>query len=210
MVHISLEGIDGSGKTTQANLIFERLNHENIDVTLYQYTSKLNKWGSIINKLDNSPYKMISGISKNAYSREFLYAMSARANYNNVRSLVNNTNMLLSDRSLITAYASHINELPLWFMNLLETEPVPNIAIYLDMPPSKAFERIRYRSPKHDETLDALNVFRDNYEKIMADKPNKLKNIQFLRVNADCNLETVSNQIYSIVRNTFMEKSYGT
>jgi len=201
MKHISLEGIDGSGKTTQIQRLIEHLSKEGLEAVSYHYTSKSNNWGKIITYLDNTKYTFLSDLSKNHYFREFLYAMSAKTNYKSIKYAINTNTLLVSDRSLITAYASHINDVSVQFLDWCENVPTPNIALYLDISPEKAFERIANRTLKFDESLESLCTFKKGYERIIMSKPEKLKNTTFIRINADCSEKDVSDQIYESIIN---------
>jgi len=201
MKHISLEGIDGSGKTTQLPILIENLTKDGIETISYHYTSKSNNWGRIIAYLDTTKDAFLSNVYKNHYFREFLYSMSAKKNYKYVQRSLNKDSLLVSDRSLITAYASHINTVPIWFLDLCEHAPVPDIALYLDISPEKAFERINNRIPKFDESLESLCDFKDSYEKIILSRPEKLKNTTFIRIDADRSEHEVSDQIYESIKN---------
>jgi len=206
---IALEGIDGSGKSTQTKNLAGLLQREGARFAQYHYTSKDNFWGDIIRRTySNDSSGMLTMLKGSPHIQELLYALSARSNLRKIRRVVRESELLLSDRSVITAYASHIDKMPQWFLDLVEPNLVPNVAIYLDIPPEAAWERIGGRTVKYeDENLEELNYFRRCYERIMGDeRPKRLAHTKFTRINALDSEANITEQIHDIVKREVMQQ----
>ena len=136
---------------------------------------------------------------KSRIIQEALYALSARANLKSCKR--NNTELLLSDRSIVTAYASHLNDVPEWFISLIEPPTTPVLVIYLDIPPEVGLRHINDRYSKFkDEDLESLTEFRDLYMHIMLEKrPKRLKNTEFVMIDATRSLEEVTSEATEVI-----------
>ena len=145
---------------------------------------------------------------KSRIIQEALYALSARTNLKSCKR--NNTELLLSDRSIVTAYASHLNDVPEWFISLIEPPTTPNMVIYLDIPPEVGLRRINDRYSKFkDEDLESLTEFRYLYRHIMLEKrPKRLKNTEFVMIDATRSLEEVTLEATEVI-DKFMRKKNG-
>lgn len=151
--YIAFEGIDGSGKTTQVNVLVSRLKEKGIKAITYKYTNKNNFFGRIISKLytrkrSSENINSILDIFKSRFLQEFLYAQSARLNYRQIRSDLPKSleGLVICDRCTLTAYASHFSKLPEWYLNLLEPKLIPDIIFLLDMSAETAMERTKGRT----------------------------------------------------------------
>ena len=176
MKHIAFEGIDGAGKSTQVDIQYSRLRDMQIPTSVYRYSEKNNVWGRIIRNAYSLDQQInLHILFEPRIIQETLYALSARANLKSCKR--NNTELLLSDRSIVTAYASHMNEVPEWFISLIEPPTTPNLVIYLDIPPEGGLRRINDRYNKFkDEDLESLTEFRDLYMHInVRKKTQKIK-----------------------------------
>lgn len=195
MKYVSFEGIDGAGKTTQIEKQYYRLQKEGISVGKYEYTKKNNFWGKIIREVYSlDTQHSLQYLFKPRIVQETLYALSAR---NNLKECDLNKKLILSDRSIVTAYASHIHKIPEWFILLVEPSFIPNLVIYLDISPEVGLERIKERNEKfRDEDLESLIEFRDLYMELMFDKrPKILKNTEFVVIDAIKSLEEVTFEV---------------
>jgi dTMP kinase len=200
MKHIAFEGIDGAGKSTQVDTQYSRLQDMQIPTSVYRYSEKNNMWGKIIRKAYSlNQQSSLHFLFKSRIIQETLYALSARANLRLCRR--DNSELLLSDRSIVTAYASHLNDVPEWFISLIEPPTTPNLVIYLDIPPEVGLKRINDRYSKfRDEDLESLTEFRDLYINVMSEKrPKRLKDTDFVIVDATKSLEEVTSEATRII-----------
>ena len=200
MEHIAFEGIDGAGKSTQVDIQYSRLQDMQIPTSVYRYSEKNNVWGRIIRDVYSIHRQSnLHILFKPKIIQEMLYALSARANLKSCKR--NNTELLLSDRSIVTAYASHMNEIPEWFISLIEPPTTPDLVIYLDVPPEVGLRRINDRYNKFkDEDLESLIEFKDLYMHIMSEKrPKRLKNTKFVKIDATRSLEEVTSKATEVI-----------
>ncbi len=130
--------------------------------------------------------------------QELLYALNARQNLKRVQSP--HQGILLSDRSIITAYASHIDLIPEWFVNLAEPTLYPDLAIYIDVPPEVGFQRISERQTLFmEEDLDSLRLFDENYKRVFADRPRTLRDTTIAIVDGNRPIDLVARDIADII-----------
>ncbi len=200
MKYIAFEGIDGAGKSTQVDIQYSRLQNKQVPTSIYRYSEKNNLWGRIIRRvypLDRQ--SNLHFLFKPRIIQETLYALSARANLRSSRR--DNSGLLLSDRSIVTAYASHLNDVPEWFISLIEPPTTPNLVIYLDIPPEVGLRRINDRHSKfRDEDLESLTEFRELYMHVMSEKrPKRLKNTGFVMIDATKSLEDVTSEATEVI-----------
>ncbi|MEM4240189.1 MAG: hypothetical protein QXM31_03370 [Candidatus Woesearchaeota archaeon] len=195
---IAFEGIDGSGKTTQAALLHQYLQqNSSLPVSMYSCCSKNNFWGAVIKKVyrldSNSSLKCLGKLRS---IQEILYALCARSNTKKISNSPDS--LVIADRSIITAYASHYKKLPEWFVSLLEPRVIPSLVFFLDIEPSVAISRIASREGKfHDEHLESLVEFRGTYfNYIMGDRrPACLAGTKFMVIDGNKPVGQVHQEI---------------
>lgn len=213
MAYIALEGIDGCGKSSQVKIQLDRLRntHGNENVQEFRYSAKDNFVGEIIKKVYHQSSKNpFSLVTDRRFAQEALYALNARHNLGKI--IDREKGIVVSDRSVITAHASHVGILPEWYTNLLEPNFMPGLAIYLDIPPEMAHERISGREKLFvDEDLSGLRLFHENYQKIFnSRKPRSLANTKIEIVDGTQPLEVVADDISSIVDSWINKQSLVT
>ncbi|MGE0792605.1 MAG: hypothetical protein AB7V77_00310 [Candidatus Woesearchaeota archaeon] len=206
MKYIALEGIDGTGKSTQVSIQKNIFQEKNINLSIYNYSDKNNFFGQLIKKVYKINSKGIfSGLFNPRMIQETLYALSARAN---LSPNVFKNDFVISDRSIITAYASHLGILPEWYIDLLEPNFVPDFAIYIDIDPVEAMERLQIRQNLlRDENYSDLVEFRKAYKRIIYEKrPKKLKNVEFIEMRSVDDLNENTQQLTSIIEDILKRK----
>lgn len=208
---IALEGIDGAGKSTQAKQLFGRLQKTGLAVVHYEYTRKENFWGRMIERLYSNNSGAVRFLGRSPYVQESMYALCARENLKTAMAAVKNPSVLISDRSIITAYASHIDVLPFWFLDIVEPRMIPDLAIFLDVPPETAVSRIQGRELKFaDEDLEGLYYFRDCYMRIInSEKPKRLERTRFVTIDGSLRQDELSDFIYETVIEELKGGAYG-
>lgn len=209
MIYTAFEGIDGSGKSTQYTLGVKHLKetYGNEAIEEYKYSDKNNPFGRLIKKIYNeNPKNKFSFLTKPRAVQEFIYALNARQN---CRRINNSGEILISDRSVVTSYASHKDLVPEWFLNLAEPYLYPDLAIFLDVAPEVCFNRISSSDrdfSQFEENLDSMRLFHENYLKIFnKDRPSRLKNMQVSIVDGNRTIEEVSEEISHILDSWILE-----
>lgn len=197
-VHVAFEGLDGCGKTTQANIQHARFRNI-LRTSIYRYSGKNNCWGALITRAYASESRsVIRHLAGARVVQETLYALSARAN---LRAVDQGADLVLGDRSIVTAYASHLGRIPWWYMDAVEPRFVPDLVLYLEISPALAMERLRERKVRlRDEDLDSLKEFEEAYLKIIhGTRPRRLRRTTFRIVDATRPIELVADELTSLI-----------
>ncbi len=202
MQYIAFEGIDGCGKSSQVKIQLDRLRdvYGAGNMQEFRYSAKDNFVGEIIKRVYHQGSRnSLSFVANRRFAQEALYALNARYNLGKITDRENG--IIVSDRSIITAYASHAGILPEWYIHLLEPNFVPGLAVYIDVPPEVAHERIFEREDLYmDENLVGLQLFHKNYQKIFNGKKlRSLANTKIEIIDGAQSLEDVADDISLIV-----------
>ncbi len=209
MIYIAFEGIDGCGKSTQYKMQVERLRGIQGDeiVKEYAYSSKDNPVGRLIRKAySQNSTNPLSFLTSKRFVQEGLYALNARQNLKGVPNL--KEGILLSDRSVVTAYASHLELLPQWYISMAEPSLVPDLTIFIDVVPEVGYERISGRDELFlDENLDGLRIFHRNYKTILnGRRPKQLRDTQIEVINGNRSIEEIASDVTAVI-DPFIQKA---
>jgi thymidylate kinase len=204
MVYIAFEGIDGSGKTTQykSEILHLRETRGDEQVAEYPYSDKNNPIGRIIKRMYKKDAKGVLPIigQSSRIVQEAMYALNARHNLRNVRK---DAEIVVSDRSIVTAYASHIDLVPDWFIRMAEPNMRPDLILFIDIPPEVGFERLQQANRDtiyFEETLEGIRIFQHNYEKIFnGRKPPILRESEIMVIDGNRPLEVVRRNVQESV-----------
>ncbi len=174
---IVIEGIDGSGTTTQSELLNEYLLKEGF---LSKKTSEPTNGytGKLIRELlkDNTKF------SGTHYDRQFAYLAAADRHehlYNLNDGIIKENNEgkhVISTRYLFSslAYNASNNKEYLFVKELNKRFPLPDLTIYINNPVELSLERINKRDFKEVyETREHLTLIKSRYDKIFNDFKNR-------------------------------------
>ena len=169
---ISFEGIDGSGKSTQIELVKKYL-HKNKKKVLFTREPGGTFEAELIRKLILSKNKKIKFDNKT----EILLLLAAR--YEHYKKLIEpaitNGNIIICDRfidSTLAYQCARNNELKKFYFQIsksLINKFEPDLTILLDISPIKALERINERKNKNRYDKKNLSFFsnvRKNYNEL--------------------------------------------
>jgi len=158
---IIVEGIDGSGKSTQIHLLDKWLKFKNIPAFLSEWNS------SVIVKNVTSRGKKKEQLTPTTFS--LLHATDFADRYErNIFPLLRAGYIVLADRYIYTAYARDIVRGcdPLWIRKVYDFALKPDITFYFRVPVDVAAGRILSGRPKlkyYEAGMD-LNLSNDIYE----------------------------------------------
>lgn len=193
---IAFEGLDGAGKTTQAELTvneLERLGHSSC---LYRYTSRDNPVGKLITRIYSADSKFgTKSLRESRYVQEALYAYSARLNFDKLNK--RDKKIIVADRSMLTAFACHKDKLPPWYISLIEPKIIPDIIFYIEIDPSIGMKRVDERKRKwNDENLAFQQKLANHYEQVMnGSKPRLLEKSRIVKINGNREIQEINREI---------------
>ena len=158
---IVVEGIDGSGKSTQLHLLDKWLRSLGLNVFFTEWNS------SEVVKEITSKGKKKGLLTPTTFS--LLHATDFADRYErNISPLLEAGYFVLSDRYVYTAYARDVVRgcSPPWVRKVYSFAAVPDVAFYFKVPPDVAMDRILEGRPKlkyYEAGMD-LNLSNDEYE----------------------------------------------
>ena len=194
---ITLEGIEGSGKSTSLKDIANTLDQKMIDYVVSKEPGS-GPLGKDLRSLLLSNDNKISG------EVELLLMMADRKNH--LDSLVipnlNNGNWVISDRYLDSTYAYQGGGRNMDFALIDELSkslnlPVPDLTILFDLPVQIALERAKKRANLdrfEKEPIDFHNRIRNVYKSRAVEDPNRIK-----IVDSSVSFQEVTDQVVYIV-----------
>ena len=158
---IVVEGIDGSGKSTQIRLLERWLRYNGLDVFLTEWNS------SDLVKEITSRGKKKANLTPTTFS--LLHATDFADRYErNILPLLHAGYYVLADRYIYTAYARDVTRgcSPSWVRKIYRFALRPAISFYFRTPIDIAIERMLVGRPrlKYYEAGMDLNLSRDPYE----------------------------------------------
>jgi dTMP kinase len=188
-VLIVFEGIDGSGKSTQAEILLKRLQEEDLDVVYFREPSK-GKWGRKIKK------KALHPDSLTPEEELDFFLKDRRENVEkNLKPALEKKKVVILDRYYYStiAYqgAKGIDEELIARMNE-EFVVEPDLVFIFDIDPQKALERIENRKKKDRlfEREDYLVKVREIFRSFKGDK--------FVQIDALKSKQEISKEIEEI------------
>ncbi|RUM47708.1 MAG: dTMP kinase [Hyperthermus sp.] len=158
-IFIAIEGIDGSGVSTHSYILTERLRHLGIDVVYTKEPSR-NIIGSLLRDTlqglhptlkRNEVLALLFAADRFLHLYSCFYTGKTSAEDCILAELVRGR-LIVSDRYKYSSFTYQASKSPLGFVpeNWIESlnwfAPPPHILIYLDVPPSVAWRRIKARS----------------------------------------------------------------
>jgi len=210
---ITFEGIDGSGKSTQINLLKEMLTRENHEVEITREPGGSSLGKEIRNILLNPALPDPPG----QLSEIFLF-MADRAHHVNgvIKPALAAQKIVICDRftDSTLVYQGYGRNFPLdelEHLNSLATDGLePNLTIILDLPPNQADNRLEKTSNEFSENRDRLEQeaadfhtrVRNGYLDLVRRFPQRIH-----AISAELNIEEIHKQIANLVKKTLREKA---
>ena len=203
---ITIEGIDGAGKSTQINLLSEYLKNTNKNFIITREpggTDISEKIRKII--LDNNNNNM------NNITETILYAASrAQHIQEKIKPALTNGKIVICDRFVDSSiayqvYARNISLELVENINKYATENIePDITIYLDLLPAEAIKRKKSMQKNLDrienENLEFYTKVYNGYQNLLTKYPQRIK-----KIKASKSIDEIHKEIINYI-NTFLER----
>ncbi len=197
MIFISIEGCDGSGKTTQARILQQKLINSGLDVVLTKEPGG-SKLGNIMRGI------LLSNEISDSMTEFLLLSAARRDHILEIEKFLSQGKVVITDRfsDSSIAYQGYAKGLDIEKIELI-TEIVtngfmPKITILLDVSLDVMAERMK-GSEDHKTFYDMKGIdfhkkVKDGFLSIAAKYPERI-----VVVNGDKSLEEVSDEIWNIV-----------
>ena len=208
---IVIEGTDGSGKSTQVNMLSQYIKNKCFGVTVSEWKTS----------------RLISGVINEAKEKNMLntttYSLLYAADYadrleNEIIPALKAGFVVLMDRYIFTAYVRDsvrghdIN----WIKNLYGYAPKPDLVFYLNVPPDNLIKRLIAKNGALDYfesgrdiglSTDIYNSF-EIYQKRCLDEYKKLiREYNFIELDGTKSKEEIHEEIKKSVSELLNEKS---
>ena len=197
---ISIEGLDGCGKTSIINLVTQQLKSDGIDVV----NTKEPAGSTIATRVRDI---LVDKETKNMdYITETLLYAACRSQHLHdfIIPNLNEGKVVISDRFVDSSYvyqgiARNLGLDQVMAINsLVVKNHMPDLTIYIDIAPEKCLARLKKAKKagtKVDlESLDFYNRVREGYLII-----NKLFNDRVVKINGDQPLEKLAKEVYEAI-----------
>ncbi len=193
---IVFEGIDGSGKSTQVELLCKRLLDNNIDCYQTKEPTDL-VVGKMIRQILTKQIQLhMMALAPLFVSDRLDHLLNEKEG---LISKINSGQTVVCDRYYFSSYAYHGVDIDMeWVINansvcadLLK----PDVTFFIDVSPEIALERIKKNRDSNDlfENLDRLKQVRENYF-IAFDKLKSSENV--IIINGDNSIEQINQEVF--------------
>jgi dTMP kinase len=193
-VFLTIDGIDGSGKTTQSKILVDSLIRNNFDA-IYTMEPSNGQIGTFIKK------KLIVNEKASPEVEALLFAADRFEHINTeILPLLKKGKIVVSDRYVYASIAYQgAQGIDLeWIENLNYFTIEPDLAIYIDVPPEVGISRKKGKKSVF-ENLDSLNIVRKIYQDLVNEG-------RLTLINGMKNKDEISNELYKLVLQTIIEK----
>jgi len=198
---VALEGIDGSGKTTQAERVVEALKKKGKKV-VYTKEPTDEPTGKLIRQILRGEIKVPP------VSLQYLFGADRAVHLEQIKSLLEDNYIVVTDRYFWSSVAygvadmKEITDFYLTAFSLLSFYHrfmVPDVSIYLEVSPEAAIKRIKHSAKHRDiyDKPDKLPTIAKAYKSLLAKFPDR-----FTIVDGNQEIEKVTEQILAKIEDS--------
>lgn len=198
---VTLEGIDGAGKTTQASIVADMLTSRGYEVFSFREPGSTELGNEVRKLLFNKVLEL------NDYTELFLF-MAARAELiNKVLSKAKPDSIVIGDRfwDSTIAYQHYGKGLSLDIIRQIKNTPpfsaTPDITFWLDIPIDLSTQREEGDSNISNHNALLLNKVRNGFKAIYESEPERI-----VKIDGTADREAVSNKIIKLIENSYNHK----
>lgn len=205
---LTIEGPDGSGKSTVSNILVDKLNEKGIDVLHTREPGGIDIAEQIRNVILDP-----KNTAMDARTEALLYAASRRQHLiEKVLPALKKKKLVLCERFVDSSiayqgFARKIGEKDVYNINAFAIEEhMPDITIYLDINEKKGLKRIENRPGKDRLDVESVKFHHEvvkGYKKILEKNKKRIK-----IVNADQDIDSVVNDCMKIITKYLYDKGY--
>lgn len=202
---VCIEGIDGSGKTTQAKLLIDRLRGDEKKVSLYSYPTHDSRYGKIIRD------EFLAGKIEMSVEEQFLlYLLDMQSDKKKIISELSSGSIVMSERYFVStiAYqsAGNFDYEKAKAVEEIMALPRPDLIFYIDLEPEIAFERKKKQKGKTDifeSAQEYMNKVRNVYEKLYSERYGAKT---WIRIDGTKSEKEISDLIFAAVINSIKKE----
>jgi dTMP kinase len=216
---IVLEGADGSGKTTQFNLLSERLQAVGYEVAVFDFPRYGEPSSHFIQTYLNGGYGPASQVSP--YTASLFYALDRYESKSAITEALDSGKIVLSNRFVGSNMAHQGSK----FTNLAERRgffiwedslefellgiPRPDLNIFLHVPAEISYELVgkknarSYTDKKHDEHEGDINHLLqtvETYEQLCKLFPKDFKLVECAKENKILSIPQINDRIWEVIK----------
>jgi len=188
---IAFEGLDGSGSSTQVELLVRQLNSTGVKAFGTKEPTN-NLVGGLIRGLLTHQWKTSSEGFQLLFAADRAHHLSSEIIPN-----LEKGNIIVTDRYFFSTFAFGSVDLPLsWLKSINSRFPLPDLTILLKVRPEVCLERIgkTRKSFEFFEQKEKLEKTWRTYETLAHDPKNKIK-----MVDGERSIEEIAQDIYGLV-----------
>jgi len=136
---VTFEGIDGSGKTTVSTTVFSILSSKNLPV-YYTFEPTYTRFGSLVHRFLRGEIEASPHLQALAFAVDRAYHIQTE-----ILPALRSNKIVIVDRYVHSSYAYQgvLTKDLKWVIEINKFAIKPNLAIFIDVPPSIALKRLR-------------------------------------------------------------------
>lgn len=199
---IAICGIDGSGKTTQIQMLQQYFSEKKTDIYLTKQPTSFYRQYDRFRDYVNGNYLF--------NDKTILYELALLSAADKIRHyeteiLPNNNRLIISDRYVFSAYAYFIargiNDIE-WLTSINKFLPLPDLTIYLDIDPEIAFDRIVSRDGRYTKKEETNIKLLEKVRQVFLSRPwGEISNYNVV-FTSDRNKNDIHNELVKIIEAT--------